>query len=287
MLMEEVFDRLREFQEILTKRVDIEREVEDIPKSLIAQEELLSRLRKSFSEKHEAFSTAESLVKDLRGQLTEAESARENAEKQMDMISTQREYEALNKEIRDATDREHQLRKDLQKEERNLAEVEEAMRRDESMIKLQESEIEEKGQRISSEKGQKLQEIERLRIEEARTSDGIEKDVIFKFERIIRSKQGKGIVPVKGYVCNGCHMILPAQFVNEVRSGNRIIFCPYCSRILYYEESEEEAGDQLFVDIESGSLSDLEDYAEEGEEDGDDDGFDDNDKESSMDDSDE
>ncbi len=286
MLMEEVFERLREFQEILTKRVEIEREVEDIPKALVAQEELLSRLRKTFAEKHEAFVNAEALVKDLRGQLTEAEAAREAAEKQMDSISTQREYEALNKEIRDATDKEHQLRKDLQKEERNLAEVEEAMRRDDSMIKLQEGEIGEKSVRITSEKDSKLVEISKLKADETRTSDGIERDIIFKFERIIRSKQGKGIVPVKGYVCNGCHMILPAQFVNEVRSGNRIIFCPYCSRILYYEESEEEGGDQLFADIESGSLSDLEDYAEEGEEDGDDEGFEDGDKESPMDESD-
>jgi predicted nucleic acid-binding Zn-ribbon protein len=287
MLMEEVFDRLREFQDILTKRVDIEHEVEDIPKSLVAQEELLSRLRKSFTEKHEAFVAAETLVKDLRGQLSEAETAREAAEKQMDSISTQREYESLNKEIRDATDKEHQLRKDLQKEERNLAEVEEAMRRDESMITLQEGEISEKSTRINGEKGAKLTEIDRLKGEEERVSAGIEKDVIFKFERIIRSKQGKGIVPVKGYVCNGCHMILPAQFVNEVRSGNKIIFCPYCSRILYYEDSEEDGNEQLLVDIESGSLSDLEDYAEEGEDDGDDEGFEDGDKESSMDETDE
>jgi len=287
MLMEEVFDRLREFQEILTKRVEIEKEVEDIPKALVAQEELLSRLRKTYIEKHEAFVAAEALVKDLRGQLTEAEAAREAAEKQMDSISTQREYEALNKEIRDATEKEHQLRKDLQKEERNLAEVEEAMRRDESMIKLQEGEISEKSTKINVERDSKVAEISKLKSDESRISDGIEKDVIFKFERIIRSKQGKGIVSVRGYVCNGCHMILPAQFVNEVRSGNRIIFCPYCSRILYYEETDDEGGDQLFVDIEAGSLSDLEDYSEEGEDDGDDEGFDGDEKESSMDDSEE
>ena len=71
-----------------------------------------------------------------------------------------------------------------------------------------------------------------------------------------------------------------------MRSGNRIIFCPYCSRVLYYQEAEEQ-GEQLFADIESGSLSDLEDYSEEGEEeDGDDEAYD-GDKESSMEDSEE
>jgi predicted nucleic acid-binding Zn-ribbon protein len=281
MLMEEVFERLREYQGILTKRVEIEREVNEIPKALDAQVELLSRVKKSYLEKHEAFEQAEARVRELRGQLAEAESGREAAEKQMDAISTQREYEALNKEIRDATDREHSVRKDLQKEERSLAEIEESLRRDESMIQLQESEIAEKSAKINAEKEAKLSEIDGLRSEEEKASSGIDKDVLFKFERIIRSKQGLGIVPVKGYVCTGCYMILPAQFVNEVRSGNKIIFCPYCSRVLYYQETEEQS-EQLFADIESGSLSDLSDYTEEGEEEAFDDDGEEGDKESSM-----
>jgi predicted nucleic acid-binding Zn-ribbon protein len=279
MLMEEVFERLREYQGILTKRVDIEREVNEIPKALDAQIELLSRVKKSYAEKHEAFEQAEARVRDLRAQLVEAETGREAAEKQMDAISTQREYEALNKEIRDATDKEHGIRKDLQKEERGLAEIEESLRRDESMIQLQESEIAEKSAKINAEKEAKLSEIEGLKGEEEKSSTGIDKDVLFKFERIIRNKQGLGIVPVKGYVCTGCYMILPAQFVNEVRSGNKIIFCPYCSRVLYYQEAEEQS-EQLFVDIESGSLSDLSDYAEEGEEEGEDEGYDEGEKDS-------
>jgi predicted nucleic acid-binding Zn-ribbon protein len=204
----------------------------------------------------------------------------------MDSISTQREYEALNKEIRDATEKEHAVRKDLQKEERALAEIEESLRRDESMIQLQESEIAEKGTKINAEKEAKLSEISRLRTDEGKASNGIDSDVLFKFERIIRSKQGLGIVPVKGYVCTGCYMILPAQFVNEVRSGNKIIFCPYCSRVLYHQEAEE-ASEQLFAEIESGSLSDLSDYAEEGEEESIDDEGEDGEKESSMEDSEE
>jgi predicted nucleic acid-binding Zn-ribbon protein len=286
MLMEEVFERLREYQEILTKRVGIEREVDEIPKALDAQMELLSRVKKSYVEKNEAFQAAEAKVRELRQQLAEAEGQREAAEKQMDAISTQREYEALNKEIRDATDREHGFRKDLQREERSLAEIEESLRRDESMIQLQESEIAEKSAKINGEKEQKLAEIIKLRASEEKSSSGIDKDVLFKFERIIRNKQGLGIVPVKGYVCTGCYMILPAQFVNEVRSGNRIIFCPYCSRVLYYQEAEEQS-EQMFVDIESGSLSDLEDYAEEGEEEGYDEDSEDGDKDSSMEDAEE
>ena len=62
-------------------------------------------------------------------------------------------------------------------------------------------------------------------------------------------------------VCTGCYMILPPQFVNTVRLGERVEFCPYCSRILFYQEDEEgEALETAVVD------EDAEDEEEEEEE---------------------
>jgi DNA-directed RNA polymerase subunit M/transcription elongation factor TFIIS len=47
-----------------------------------------------------------------------------------------------------------------------------------------------------------------------------------------------------------------------VRLGEEFIFCPYCSRILYYEESAED--EENFFDTEdTGSLSDLDDIDED------------------------
>jgi RNase P subunit RPR2 len=89
----------------------------------------------------------------------------------------------------------------------------------------------------------------------------IDPELLFKFERIIRNK-GSGTVAIKGGVCMGCHMILPIQFANTVRLGEEYVFCPYCSRILFFEESEE--GEEDFFDLEdAGSLADLDDLEEE------------------------
>jgi len=94
--------------------------------------------------------------------------------------------------------------------------------------------------------------------------------MVFKFERIIKNKKGKGIVAIKGNVCMGCFMILPVQFANEVRIGEQVVFCPYCSRVMYYEDSTEDAEEYFNIE-DTGSLSDLddiedEDYDEEDEE---------------------
>jgi predicted nucleic acid-binding Zn-ribbon protein len=272
MVMDEVFEKLRALQDILSEKIALERDIQDIPKLLTTQEELLARLKKAFIEKNAEFEAARERVTTLKGQLIDAETSREKAEKAMDTISTQREYEALDKEIRDASEKEQLYRKELQKEERVFAELDEQQKRDAALIEQQETELEEKRSGVEQEITTKNADHAGLVEREKEITPGLDQDVLFKFERIIRSKLGLGIVAIKGGVCTGCHMILPSQFANLVRTGEDIIFCPYCSRILFYQEAEQGEQD-FFDDGDAGSLSDLDDldgeddeeYEEEGE----------------------
>ncbi len=266
MVMDEVFEKLRALQDVLSEKIALEQEIQDIPKLLTTQEELLARLKKSFIEKNVEYEAAKERVNMLRGQLADAESSREKAEKAMDTISTQREYEALDKEIRDASEKEQLYRKDLQKEDRAFAEMDEQQKRDAALIEQQESELTEKRAGVESEISDKNGSLSELTEQEKDITPGLDPDVLFKFERIIRSKLGLGIVSIKGGVCSGCHMILPAQFANMVRAGEEIVFCPYCSRILYYQESEQGEQD-FFDDGDSGSLADLDDLDGDEEDD--------------------
>jgi predicted nucleic acid-binding Zn-ribbon protein len=262
MAMDDVFGKLRTLQDILSQKITLEQNIQEIPKLLITQEELLARLKKSFIEKNQDYEKAKAAESEYRNLLYEAEAARERAEKNMDSISTQREYEALDKEIRDASEKEQQYRKDLQREERILSDLDEQMKQTTALIEAQETELAEHRAGIEAEITEKKNQIGELTGQEQALTPDLDSEVLFKFERIIRNKMGRGIVAIKGNVCMGCHMILPAQFANMVRLGEEIVFCPYCSRILYYEESEQ--GEETFFDSEdSGSLSDLDDIEEE------------------------
>lgn len=274
MLMEELFERLRRFQELLMERVSIEKEIHELPLSIAAQEEVLARARKSYAERSVRYEDSSHKVTHLRQELAEIVQIKDKAEQQMDSISSPREFEALNKEITEAGLKEDQLRKELKREEEVFKEAEIEVKASESLIKSQEEEIDEKRTRIRNEETSMRARVAELKKMENETTTDIDSDVVFKFERIIKSKQGIGIVPVKGVVCTGCSMILPAQFVNEVRQSNKITFCPYCSRVLYHIKSDD-AQEDMFVDIESGSLADLDDFGDDSDDDsydGDDDG---------------
>jgi predicted nucleic acid-binding Zn-ribbon protein len=262
MAMDEVLRKLQTLQDILSEKIRLEHDIQEIPKILVTQEEILSRFKRTFVEKsleQEKTRTAES---EFRNLLIEAESNREKAEKNMDIVMTPREIEALEKEIRDAAEKEQQYRKDLQREERLLADLNEQLKQTSALIDQQEAELAAQRSGVETEITEKRAKLEELAAQEKELSAGMDQEVLFKFERIIRNKMGRGIVAIRGGVCMGCHMILPVQFANTVRQGEEIVFCPYCSRILYYEEAEE--GQEEFFDVEdTGSLSDLDDMEEE------------------------
>lgn len=256
-----IFEKLKELQDVLSEKFKIEHEIENIPKLMVTKKELLTRLKKTYIEKNDRIENTKKKISNLRIKLAETETLRGGFEKQMDEIETQREYEILDKEIKDASDREQSYRKDIIKFEKDLEEQQIALERDENLIKQQEEELKAEVEKNKKENDLKQEQLTKLKQHEKEIIPGMDEDILFKFNRIVKSKLGVGIVPIKDSVCSGCHMILPAQFANEVRKGGEILFCPYCSRILFFEDANaEEVYDTEFLsDEDSGALSDLDD----------------------------
>lgn len=263
-----VFDNLEKLQVVLSAKYQIQAKIEDVPKQLETQEELLARLKKEYIEKNSKYEELKNKVDGLKKELDEAVASREAGEKGMDNISTHREYEALEKQISEASEKEGGLRKELDKEEKNLAELDELIKADESWIKSQEKDLNEARASLDKEAGSLKKELASLEKKEANISANIDPEITYKFQRIIQ-RNNEGIVYVKNGVCGGCHMILPAQFALEVREENEILFCPYCSRILRWQETKEGEEETYFTMDTTGSLADLDDDSDSYDDDDD------------------
>ena len=255
--MNATIDKLKELQGILSEKFRVENEIRELPRALATKKELVKRLKLGFVEKNELYDSSRARVAELRVRLQEAESDREKYESQMDQITTAREYDALDREIRDAGEREQQYRRDLAREERVLEEQRTRLEREESMIKTEEQELEDERKQIDSAGKSKSEILEQLSAQEQATVPGLDEGLLFKFERIIRNTGGQGIVPIRSGVCTGCQMILPNQFVNDVRDERHVLFCPYCSRIVFYLDDGDGAFDTGFSESEEEGLADL------------------------------
>lgn len=259
---QDTFERLKSLQVVLARKYELESKIEDAPKQLGTQDEFLAKLKKDFISKNEEYEEVKEKVSQLKNELDEVVRIREEGEKSMDTITSNREFEALEKQISESQQKEVEVRKDLQKQEKKLADLDDIIKTTEAMINSQESDLNTSKNSLDAQINEYKNELEDLNRQEEEIKPGLQQEILFKFERIIR-RNSEGIVAVKNGVCTGCHMILPAQFANEVQDGKEILFCPYCSRILFHEMAENEDQETYFND--PGSLSDDE-YDEDEDE---------------------
>lgn len=255
MEMSEIFDKLKELQVVLAEKYEIKDNVDNLPKSLNSSMEGLEQFKSEFLQKHEECEAEKAKIAQLKSELDDAIKASEESEKGMDNIQTHREYEILNKQIDEAKAKETELRNQIAKEEKILSQLNDDVSNLEALINSTESSVNEEKAELDDKIKKNQEELEKLEEQEKQISEGIDPETLYKFQRII-IRNTKGIVAVKGNVCEGCQMILPAQFANEVRKGDKIMFCPYCSRILFYEEGEDSE-ENFFTIEETGSLTDF------------------------------
>lgn len=271
----ETFENLKNLQEILVQKYDLEKKVSDAPKQLSNQEELLSKTRKEFIEQKNAYDLISDKVSRLKVELDEAVRSREEGEKGVANSTTHREYEALEKQISEAKDKEDDVRRELQKEEKELLALDERLKITEESINFSEQELRTSRESIDNEIAGYNERLSQLREEEDKITPNLKQETLFKFQRIIQ-RNSEGIVAVRNGVCTGCHMILPANFANEVREAENngdkdILFCPYCSRILYYEEVSEDQQEDYFDIGVAGSLAGFDEDFDDDDETEDDD----------------
>ena len=72
-----------------------------------------------------------------------------------------------------------------------------------------------------------------LEAERPSLTDGIDEDLLDRYNRLFKSKNGIALVTVEHGVCAGCNMQVTHQSILEVRAEKEIVGCPQCGRILY------------------------------------------------------
>ncbi len=74
----------------------------------------------------------------------------------------------------------------------------------------------------------KVKESQRVRV-----APEVRPDCLNRYERVLKNKDGLGIVKVVDHTCGGCYMHLTEQVINELKKYEQIITCDMCARILY------------------------------------------------------
>lgn len=264
--LQQIDNLLLTLQDVLRVKFDLEKEIELLPENLKSQKEELAVANQKFLELNDKYTKAKEDAASNSIRYDEAFQTRTNAEKMMDSITTQREYEALSKQIEEAKIKENGLLRARNASTALVDQLKTQLDEQSAVCDAIKADVDAKSAEIDSiilEKKGQIEELESkcLEIKE----QGISDEIYTKFCNIVKNKKGVGIVAIHGQVCQGCHMVLPVQFVNDVRLGNNTEYCPYCSRILYYEESEDSNIDYSAASYDESDDESLADVVDTGD----------------------
>jgi predicted nucleic acid-binding Zn-ribbon protein len=153
-------------------------------------------------------------------------------------ITTQKEYQAVNKEIATAKKliaelEDHLLQKIGRLEELSteLASIESDLQSLDENLGLQKAEIRE---RIDKEKTSAAADAQ----EREERVKSIPPGILKRYEKLREARRGIAVVEARDGGCLGCNMHIPPQLYNNLYRGEELITCPHCQRILILKQDQ-------------------------------------------------
>lgn len=227
--------RLLDIQSLDSRLAEIGRLRQKIPKEIEELDENLQRARRALQQAKEELDGLKlkrrRKEKDLE---VEMEKVRK-AQSRLFEVKTNKEYQALLKEIEAAK----KANSDL--EEEILLIMEEMDQRAEA-LKLMEKEMDRTEKSISQKKKELQEKLMALDVEEKKAqalrreiASAVDPSWMLLYERIAKSHNGIAVVRVDGGTCQGCFVSIPPQLYNEILKGREMAQCPFCQRFLYHE----------------------------------------------------
>ena len=235
--MPDQLELLKQLQLIDNMVKNLEKLQLDFPKKIIQLEKEGEKKRQLFEKEKSSLDT---IQKEKRKKELELKQEIERLKKSQDklfQVKTNKEYQAALKEIEEIKQHNSDIETEI------LICMEEI---DTLTQRLKEAEIEYQNwaKKFEEQKSYLTQELERSKQElqnqqtlRSQIIELIEPELLKKFELIKERRQGLAVVAIQNGLCTGCNINIPPQKILEIRkSNNAIMYCPFCNRIIYFEE---------------------------------------------------
>jgi predicted nucleic acid-binding Zn-ribbon protein len=212
-----LMEKQRRFPEVLES---FERRRSQAKEELERVKEIIQTAQKNKRERDKDLEAGSQKVEKLKGRTSE--------------IKTNKEYQALLKEIETA-EKENKSVEDeilvlMEKIDAAAAAITQAEKRaqeEETTITAEQREEEAAFSAVERELKVALERRQKAATE-------IESALLAQYEKLLLAKAGTALAEARGEACSGCYMSIPPQVFVNVKKNQSVIGCPNCGRILYY-----------------------------------------------------
>ncbi len=164
--------------------------------------------------------TAEGKISKLKGQTLEAKNNEQYR-------AFQNEIDYCTKEIRSCEDRIIELMSASEPLDANVKSAEAALKEERKGVDAEKAEAE---KRVALSR----KNLEALNAERKVEIAAMAADVAKAYERIRKARGGIAVSEALDGRCRQCHITLRPQFMQELKRGEKVMFCESCTRMLYW-----------------------------------------------------
>ncbi len=239
-MLEDLRDIL-DIQELDMKMIRLMRIKRERLKELEQIEDLRKELKLQLTDKQSEIEELGKSVQALELKIQEVNAKSKKLEHMQSSIKKADEFNALTQEMTQAERERISLEQKVSdlvdkraNEEELLEKIKESLKTSEASSIALEREIESSIKMIN-------EEGSNLKAQRDAMAKGAESEILAIYERLLRNKKDRVVVPIENRTCSGCHIVLTAQHENLVRKGENLVFCEHCSRIHFWQESEAAA----------------------------------------------
>jgi hypothetical protein len=237
MKLKEEIRKIVQLQEldIQIQNFTIQKDIE-LPKNIEDLKGELEKEKKKFSAFEEEVKKLQVKRKDKELELASKEENVKKAQTQLYQLKTNKEYQAKLSEIASLKTDVSILEEEIIKILDEIEKVERQFKEEREKFSLKEKEFKEEEAKIKGEikeievKIKNLQDKRNILIKE------IDKNILSKYEQLLRTRSGLAVTPVENENCGACHIRLTPQTINEIKMYKDLVFCENCVRLLYLPE---------------------------------------------------
>lgn len=226
-------DLLIALQENEREEARLNEELKGMPEKKAQMEASLEAFEQDIQTRQERVSAFKKDYRAYDNELELNQSRIKKREVQLHSVKTNKEYQALLKEIDDIRasnsrleDASLQCLDDMDSAEKELKEKTREYENRRKQIEQEKQELDKAALDLE-------ERIRQLKSESEAIIEKLDPDLVKKYRQTRDRGGGVGLVQVENAVCKGCHLNIPPQMYNELQRGNELKMCPHCHRLIF------------------------------------------------------
>jgi len=216
---EEIFRFKRELREKPAELEDLKLEFESKKVTLKSLEDKLK--------------TVQVTQKELELELKVKEEGIAKADGSLSLLKTNKEYQARLLEIENLKADKSIVEEKILMGYDTVDAARKAMEAEKATVAQYEKEFSAKKKQVDDDSALINDQLKVKESQRERLAPEVRPDCLSRYERVLKNKDGLGIVKVIDHACGGCYMHLTEQVMNELKKFEQLIACDQCARILY------------------------------------------------------